>query len=54
MPANPPVKPVCGHFYIDLTDKMIVQMQSPLVNVAEDIPMGAKSVEIVKKNRYNG
>lgn len=41
-------------FYIVLTDKMIVQMERAVVNLAEDAPGAGKSVEIVKKNGYNG
>lgn len=41
-------------FYIVLTDKMIVQMERAVVYLAEDANSTGKSVEIVKKNGYNG
>ena len=41
-------------FYIVLTDKMIVQMERAVVYLAEDANGRGKSVEIVKKNGYNG
>lgn len=53
-PANPLGRPVCGAFYIGLTDKMIVQMQRAVVYLAEDAEGRGKSVEIVKKKGYNG